>query len=222
MKKLFILAVVAFVGMTASAQLISSNTITRQETSSSNNYSRYAVGYNSVSFSDDYTDESLTGFSLEWNKGVSVSTTLPLFVETGIGASYSWTSKDEVDYRFATIQVPLNLVYKYELTDGVMIAPYAGLYFRGNLFGEFESDGETVNWFDDLEDGGWEANRFSYGFQIGVGIEFNKLYLGISYGTDLNKFIDVDETGYDYYGNYVRYKYSTKVSTFTAKVGFNI
>ena len=218
MKKLFILAVVAFVGMTASAQLISSNTITRQETNS-NNYSRYAVGYNSVSFSDDI-DESLTGFSLEWNKGISVSTTLPLFVETGIGASYSWTSKDDVDYRFATIQVPLNLVYKYEVTDGVKIAPYAGLYFRGNLFAESEADGDTNNWFDDMEDGGWEAKRFSYGFQIGVGVEFNKLYLGINYGTDLNKFIDIDETVYDGYYGY-DYKVSSKTSTFTAKVGFN-
>ena len=218
MKKLFILAVVAFVGMTASAQLISSNTITRQETNS-NNYSRYAVGYNSVSFSDDI-DESLTGFSLEWNKGISVSTTLPLFVETGIGASYSWTSKDDVDYRFATIQVPLNLVYKYEVTDGVKIAPYAGLYFRGNLFAEIEEDGDTNNLFDDMEDGGWEAKRFSYGFQIGVGVEFNKLYLGINYGTDLNKFIDIDETVYDGYYGY-DYKVSSKTSTFTAKVGFN-
>ena len=104
-----------------------------------------------------------------------------------------------------------------------MIAPYAGLYFRGNLFGEHEYDGETCNWFDDMEDGGGEAKRFSYGFQIGVGVEFNKLYLGISYGTDLNKFIDFDETGYDYdSGDYVRYKFSTKTSTFTAKVGFNI
>ena len=219
MKKLFILAVVAFVGMTASAQLISSNTITRQETNS-NNYSRYAVGYNSVSFSDDI-DESLTGFSLEWNKGISVSTTLPLFVETGIGASYSWKSKDEVDYRFATIQVPLNLVYKYEVTDGVKIAPYAGLYFRGNLFAEIEADGDTNNLFDDLEDGGLEAKRFSYGFQIGIGVEFNKLYLGINYGTDLNKFIDIDETVYSY-GDYYSYKVSSKTSTFTAKVGFNL
>ena len=146
---------------------------------------------------------------------------MPLFVETGIGASYSWKSKDEVDYRFATIQVPLNLVYKYEVTDGVKIAPYAGLYFRGNLFAEIEADGDTNNLFDDLEDGGLEAKRFSYGFQIGIGVEFNKLYLGINYGTDLNKFIDIDETVYSY-GDYYSYKVSSKTSTFTAKVGFNL
>ena len=53
-----------------------------------------------------------------------------------------------------------------------------------------------------------------------VGVEFNKLYLGINYGTDLNKFIDIDETVYSY-GDYYSYKVSSKTSTFTAKVGFN-
>ncbi len=212
MKKLFVLAFAAIMSVGASAQLISSNTMTEQESS---NYSRLAVGYNSVSFNDDI-DESMTGVSLEWTKGISVSTTAPLFVETGIGASYSWKSKDDVDYRFATIQVPVNLVYKYELTDGIKIAPYAGLYFRGNLLAEDEYDDETCNWFDDIDEGGLEAKRFSFGWQIGVGVEFNKLYLGVSYGSDFNNFIDIDEN-FDGY----KVKASSKTSTFAAKVGIN-
>lgn len=213
MKKLFALAFAAIMSVGASAQLISSNTMTEQE---SNNYSRFAVGYNSVSFNDDI-DESMTGVSLEWVKGFPVSTSTPLFIETGIGASYSWKSKDDVDYRFATVQVPVNLVYKYELTDGIKIAPYAGVYFRGNLLAEAEDDDETYNWFDDLEDEGLEAKRFSYGWQIGVGVEFNKLYLGIGYSSDLNNLIDIDEK----FDDYDRIKVSSKTSTFAAKIGIN-
>ena len=60
MKKLFALAFAAIMSVGASAQLISSNTMTEQE---SNYYSRFAVCYNSVSLNDDI-DESMTVVSL--------------------------------------------------------------------------------------------------------------------------------------------------------------
>lgn len=216
MKKLFALAFAATMSFGASAQLISSNTMTERE---SNNYSRITFGYNSVNF-NDAIDESMSGVSLEWTKGISVSASLPLFIETGIGATYAWKSEDDIDNRFLSIQVPVNLVYKYQLTDAINIAPFAGLYFRGNILAESEYedeyDSDKINWFDDFEDDGFGASRFSYGWQIGVGVEFKKFYLGLSYGSDLNKLIDIDE---EYGGE--SFKASSKTGTFAAKIGFN-
>lgn len=212
MKKLFVLAIAALMSIGASAQLITSNTITERK---GNNYTRIDLGYNSVNFNDD-VDVTMSGVSLEWVKGISISSSMPLYIETGIGALYSWKSKDDVDYRFASLQVPVNLVYKYELSDGIKIAPYAGLNLRGNLLAESEYDGDKLNWFDDFDEEGYEAKRFGFGWQIGVGVDIKKFYVGISYGSDFTKLIDIDE---EYRGD--RYKGESSIGTFTAKIGFN-
>lgn len=222
MKKMMTLAFAAMLSLSASAQLISSNTITREK---SNGYSRFDVSYNSLSLDNDI-DESLSGVSLSWVKGSPISSSAPLFVEVGLGATYAWKSKSETEqydrYKFdvetkttfASIQVPVNLVYKYEVTDGLALSPYVGLYLRGNLIGEtkveVESYSEKLNWFDSDKDGGYGAKRLSLGWQIGVGVEYSKLYAGISYGSDFTKLIDIkgDE-----------YKISSKINTFSAKVG---
>lgn len=222
MKKMMTLAFAAMLSLSASAQLISSNTLTREK---SNGYSRFDVSYNSLSFDKDI-DESCSGVSLSWAKGSPISSTAPLFVEVGFGATYAWKSKSEtVEYyrykydmetktTFASIQVPVNLVYKYEVVDGLTLSPYAGLYLRGNLLAETKvevnGNSEKHNWFDSYEDGGYKAKRLSLGWQIGIGVEYSKLYAGISYGSDFTKCIDINED---------EAKFSSKINTFSAKVG---
>lgn len=209
MKKFFTLACAAIVSLGASAQLISSNTISTVK-EESDNYSRFNISYNSLD-TDNITEDKLSGVSLGWTKGISVSKQLPLFVEIGLGASYHWGSEEvtltgydydyyggydtyeysfDIDHKFLSLSIPVSVTYKYEITDGLNIAPYLGVFFRGNLLGESSADDADINWFDDYEDDGLEAERFSYGYQIGVGVEFNKLYLGVEYAKDMNEIVE--------------------------------
>lgn len=205
MKKLFLMAIAAVMSLGASAQLISSNTVTHK---ASDNYNRFSVSYTSLSNIDE---DAMSGISAAWTKGIAISKTTPLFIETGLGLNYAWKSEDEYKINWLTATIPVNLVYKYEISDGIKLAPFAGLYLRGNLLGEMNIDDDysqymdDVNFFDDYEDGGLEASRFSFGWNIGVGVEINKFYLGLSYGSDLNEFVEDAD----------------KIGTLSATVGFN-
>lgn len=199
------MAIAAVMSLGASAQLISSNTVTHK---ASDNYNRFSVSYTSLSNIDE---DAMSGISAAWTKGIAISKTTPLFIETGLGLNYAWKSEDEYKINWLTATIPVNLVYKYEISDGIKLAPFAGLYLRGNLLGEMNIDDDysqymdDVNFFDDYEDGGLEASRFSFGWNIGVGVEINKFYLGLSYGSDLNEFVEDAD----------------KIGTLSATVGFN-
>lgn len=205
MKKLFLMAIAAVMSLGASAQLISSNTVTHK---ASDNYNRFSVSYTSLSNIDE---DAMSGISAAWTKGIAISKTTPLFIETGLGLNYAWKSEDEYKINWLTATIPVNLVYKYEISDGIKLAPFAGIYLRGNLLGEMNIDDDysqymdDVNFFDDYDDGGYEASRFSFGWNIGVGVEINKFYLGLSYGSDLNEFVEDAD----------------KIGTLSATVGFN-
>lgn len=206
MKKLFLMAIAAVMSLGASAQLISSNTVTHK---ASDNYNRFSVSYTSIS---NIQKDATSGVAAAWTKGISISKTTPLFIETGLGLNYAWDSNDGASLHWLTATVPVNLVYKYEISDGIKLAPFAGIYLRGNLIGEITYDEDKIgydvddfNYFDDREDGGAEASRFNIGWNIGVGVEFNKLYLGISYGSDFNEFVEKAD----------------KIGTLSATVGFN-
>lgn len=199
------MAIAAVMSLGASAQLISSNTVTHK---ASDNYNRFSVSYTSLSNIDE---DAMSGISAAWTKGIAISKTTPLFIETGLGLNYAWKSEDEYKINWLTATIPVNLVYKYEISDGIKLAPFAGIYLRGNLLGEMNFDEkyseyiDDVNFFDDYEDGGLEASRFSFGWNIGVGVEINKFYLGLSYGSDLNEFVEDAD----------------KIGTLSATVGFN-
>lgn len=216
MKKLFVMAFAAMISLGASAQLISSNTVTHKE---GNNYSRLSVSYNALSFDKEVMDGSMSGVSLAWTKGIAISSTTPLFIETGLGVTGAWKSDKEdgieANSSYIGMSVPVNVVYKWNIPNtDFTLAPYAGVYLRGNLYGETEVEEshygtETTDWFDSLEDGGFEASRFSFGWNVGLGVEYSKLYVGLSYGGDFNNFIDIEDEDA-----------KTKINTFSATVGF--
>ena len=69
MKKLLLLAIATIMSLGASAQLITSNTVTYKKSSG---YNRIGVSYNSISSTAEGS-ESVSGVSLAWTKGSRVS-----------------------------------------------------------------------------------------------------------------------------------------------------
>ena len=184
MKKLLILAIASIMSLGASAQLITSNTVTYKKGSG---YNRIGASYNSISSSAEGS-ESVSGVSLSWTKGISVAKDMPLFIETGLGATYAFD-----DLNALTATIPLNVTYKWPVTESIKIAPLAGLTFNGNIISDVE-----------------DVKFFTLGWQAGVNVELGKLYLGVTYGGGLTDYCKFDD-GYD--------SYSFKLNNLAATIG---
>ena len=122
---------------------------------------------------------------------------------------FSYDLKQKTTMAYLTI--PVNLAYKFSLSDNRLnITPYAGIYFKGNIIGKskleldtdedvsskeedrfwerMEDDGfkQEANMFDKKEVGGKDNQwkRFQMGWQVGVGLTYNSLYVGVGYAKD--------------------------------------
>ena len=224
MKKIFALMAVCTMVFAANAQIVSSNsrvlTITKEKVPS-RNYSRLFVAYAPLSFSGDAGKDAdaISGVALGWIKGSSISKEIPLYLEWGLYAKYNskseedsrsdgwggtYTEKNSVKYFSAT--VPFSLAYKYDIpgAEGVSLIPYLGLHARVNIIGEdkYETSGSstesTRDHFDSTEIEGYKidgANRFQFGWQIGVGFNYKALHLGLAYSAEFTEYSKKLNTG---------------------------
>lgn len=174
-----------------------------------------AQDYNRVALSYDYTGlnfnkdmdmfdtekaETLgtNGFGLNYIHGFGVANNM--FVETGANVDFLFGSRtekfDEGEYTFKTqninLQVPVNFVYRFNITEGVSIDPYVGLNFKLHFSERLkEGDDEDDKWMSVFDDGqggmgskDYTWNRFQMGWHVGVGVNYEKYYLGVQVGTD--------------------------------------
>ena len=149
-----------------------------------------------------------TGFQAGYVKSFAISANAPLFIETGANLSYmSGDFFDELDMNMFSINVPINFGYQFAFSETASIFPYVGATLRGNLFGNYKVDGESISIFDselDEEAEGMKAKRFQIGWQVGVAATFNKFVVGVSYGTDFNEILE-----------------GGKIATTAISIGFN-
>lgn len=172
MKKILTLIAVMVMTISAQAQIVSSRSVSRGESA---NYTRWYASYASYSWSASGTSESFSGARLGFLKGISVSEDIPLYVEAGLNGQ----ANGGKDCTFIMATVPVNVAYKYQISDDFAVAPHAGIHFTGNIYG----DGPGGDFYAGESD----AQRFQYGLQIGAGIVYSKLYIGAEYAFDLNK-----------------------------------
>lgn len=175
MKKILAIALTFVMGFGVSeAQLVKSRTFNSVEQAHSG-YNRLTIGYDGVIVSSKgYDSETLSGVELMYNHGLSLTGTTPLFLEIGVGASYNAKN----DFRVVRVKVPVSVAYKWACTDVFSLQPYTGINFKGNVG------------IDDAED----IKKFQMGWQVGVGFNISKLYLGVEYDLDFMPLYD--EGGY--------------------------
>ncbi len=198
-------------------------------------YSRLDLSYAPLKIVTDISgaeDHKLTGLSLGYTHGFSLTRQVPLFIELGANLTYGFSKRDyedrglkeddgfEVRTSLFSLSVPVSLAYKLSFNKRLSLTPFVGLTFRGNLaavskykFNDFEKDfGDSYSWkneeeywkyqeehetglrektdlFDKKETGSKDATwkRFQAGWQIGVGLNYKHLYIGVSYGKDFNE-----------------------------------
>lgn len=192
--KFFMVACLLGIASTVSAQFVntSSSSSSMSNNSEAASWSGLRVSYHPVSFNGDGADISFNGASIGYVKSFGVSSSAPLFIETGLSASWigGEVKNTDVKLNMFSLNAPVNFGYKFAFGENNAIFPYVGLTFRGNIVGTLKYDDESINVFDDgdMDDDAWK--RFQIGWQIGVGANFNTFFVGASYGTDFSEIME--------------------------------
>lgn len=166
-------------------------------------YNTVYLQWNPSSFVPDEGDSKFfNGFSAGYNHAFSLSRSIPLYVEAGLGIQYSFWSGDmyvplkyksdaknyevkikDADIKLLSAKVPLSLAYKFDIPNSnISIIPNAGVDFRFNILAKLNNDElkESINLFDDdlsyLGEGseGLKLGETWKRFQVGwhVGVNF--------------------------------------------------
>ncbi len=208
-------------GVTASAQFTTggSNSSSKSTVAQIEDYNQLGISYVNEAFSYDFPKSygdmdniGMNGIGVKYIHGFSVSSTLPMYVETGLNFNFCFGSQDSEDdyddsqykYQHAALAVPVNFAYKFNINDNVAIKPYLGLNFKYNVLGRTkyeEDDDDDYGYYDNDSKSKWESlydkkdmggkdyvwNRFQMGWHIGAELQVNKFFFGLNYGTDFIK-----------------------------------
>ncbi len=174
------------------------------------------VQYNSHKFNDNdnalFHKGSMDGFTIGYNRGIGLSSSMPLYLEVGGGLQYSTGSNDDVDVHLLSVVAPVSVLYHFSFPNSTIgIEPLAGLNFRYNGWGEIKDDEDTYDPFSDDDTDDNPANRFQVGLHLGVNAVFKKFVLGLKYNIGLSNFWKVK-------GDYVTT--NVKFNTFTISAGY--
>lgn len=119
-----------------------------------------------------YTDgvkQKFNEFSVGYARYIQILEGKPYFVELGANVKYSHAKENGVNFDLLTFRIPVNAMYKFYLskTKDVALAPYAGVYLRAIAAGK---------------ENYWKS--FQIGWQSGLRLYINKVYIGVSYAKD--------------------------------------
>lgn len=216
--KTLLLAAALMVCASASAQF--TNASSKKSSSSTevtSGWNNLYVQYNSHKFNDNdnalFHKGSMDGFTIGYNRGIGLSSSMPLYLEVGGGLQYSTGSNDDVDMHMLSVVAPVSVLYHFSFPNSTIgIEPLAGLNFRYNGWGEIKDDEDTYDPFSDDDTDDNPANRFQVGLHLGVNAVFKKFVLGLKYNIGLSNFWKVKGG----------YKETTdiKFNTFTISAGF--
>lgn len=150
------------------------------------------TGYHATSLST----HSLYGLGVGYVLGINVTGhSLPLFLEVGPELVFARRT-DDIDIwdgdqlisaytlstQMLTLSTPIDLAYHLRLTDGLVLAPAAGLTAKAHLLASTTEDGVSVNLFNT------DAHRFQLGCNVACGLYLGRFYVGLSYAADLTSF----------------------------------
>lgn len=161
-------------------------------------FNRVTVGYSGLLPGGDLGKgmNTMSGFTVGYNHGFGLGAK-PMFIE--VGGNFNYNSSN--GFSLLSLAIPVNYSYWFNVSDNISIAPYTGINFKINMYGSndfFKAEG---------------TKRFQMGWQIGVGANISKFYVGLQYGID---FLPLQKADYGKYGSY-----SLNTSSITVNVGYN-
>ncbi len=161
--------------------------------------------------STDFDGDFAGGYSVGLSMITPVQNRMPLFVEYGLEFSTASRSDESnsssdgttvsyaEDVSYTYLSIPVNVVFQYQVTRDIAIAPYAGFNFKYGLSFEKQCvatvDGErtktVVDYYDeeDMTDGALKRTLMGnqYGANVIIG---NRFLVGVKYQKDLTELRD--------------------------------
>lgn len=200
MKKILV-SIVAMLMATPSFAQFSSGGF---ELDKENVYYGIRLGLNLASINGDEVDGNKAdlgakaGMTLAGVIGLRVSSSTPLFLESGLYYSERGGSKDKITVNYNCLDVPILIKYGIQVSDNIALLPYVGPYFSYAFSGKTKQPNESgktdkVGTFDEKRAITGGLNRANMGFKIGCGAEYNKLYLEVGYQIGVTNISKVDD-----------------------------
>ncbi len=181
MKKLFIAIVAALMAVPSFAQYSSGGFNLDQE----NIYWGVRFGMTGASLGGDLDLGMKAGMTLGGVVGLRASDSTPVFIESGLYYTERGGKDGDIRVGYNNLEIPILVKYGFKASDEIAILPFVGPYFSYAISGKTKQptlDGkESVGTFDEkkAETGG--LKRANMGFKLGVGAEYNKVYLELGY-----------------------------------------
>ena len=123
---------------------------------------------------------SKVGMTLAGVIGIRLSSSVPVFLESGLYYTERGAKKNKVSIGYNNLEIPLLIKYGVKASDDIALLPFVGPYFAYGISGDYKmGDGAKVGTFD--EDKWLGMKRANMGFKFGCGAEYNKLYLEVGY-----------------------------------------
>lgn len=132
------------------------------------------------------TDDSSDGFSLSYLRGISVSSSLPMFIEVGGAMNFSegkfeekkGMQSEKMKVTNLSFDVPVNFTYKFKWENGWHVAPFLGVFARVHAYAHGKVAGIDTDLFESMDG---DINRIQFGGQIGVNAGYKRLNMRIAY-----------------------------------------
>ena len=184
MKKILVSIVAALMAVPSFAQFSSGGF----ELDKQSLYYGVRFGGTVASINGDISVGSKVGMTLAGVIGIRVSSTTPLFLESGVYYTQRGAKNSDYNVTHNNLEIPLVIKYGIQTSNDIALLPFFGPYFAYGLSTKVEVKTPTA--------GNFRVNRNNMGFKIGCGAEYNKLYAEVGYQFGVTNIIDDEfETG---------------------------
>ena len=177
MKKIFAVIAAVMLAVPSFAQFASGGF----ELDKQNLYYGARMGLNLGMMSGDIDETGVkAGLNLAAIIGLRLSSTSPVFLESGLYYTQRGGKKDEFSLGLKYLEIPVVIKYGIKASDDIAVLPFIGPYFSWGIGGKYKYedvvDGTTVS----LDRSSYNfVNHGDMGLKIVCGAEYDMLYLEV-------------------------------------------
>ncbi len=142
-------------------------------------YYGFRIGFVTSHISGDKPVEaksSKTGINIGAIIGLKLSTTTPIFLESGLSFVSKGGKRGDEKIGLNYLELPIVVKYGFEVADKVAVLPFFGPYLSMAIGGKVKEGGESHSSFNS----GYYTHP-DMGFKLGCGAEYSNIYVELGY-----------------------------------------
>jgi hypothetical protein len=197
MKKFFAMIAMVVLSAPSFAQYSSGGFTLDEE----NLYYGVRIGLNVATLGGDADMGSKVGMNLAGIIGLRVSNSAPVFLESGLYYSEMGGKEGKSVVSYNNLEIPILVKYGFKVGDNIAVLPFLGPTFGYAIKSKQTWKGDNVTVESDL----YKMRRPNMGFKLGVGAEYDNIYLeaGYRFGiTNITKFDDASVRANAFFVNF--------------------